>query len=652
MKPSDDVPAPAAQSRAEGRPLCVRSTLLRLRSSRAPAWILLAVAALLPSAQAGYQIENVAYPAELQGGISAVTFTPAGSLVVATRHGEIWIRSTGHGAPSAWRRFTRGLDEPMGLIADSETVIHIAHRPEVLRATDTDGDGQADRFDSLGGQWGLAQNYHEFFFGLARDRAGNLYGSPSLDSTVTASASHKAAYPNLPYRGDRDFAPVLEPTGHRSEGPWRGWVMRITPQGKLEPVASGFRQTNGLAFNPDGDLFVTDNQGDYKAATGLLHVEEGDFHGHAGSLKWELGYDPAKLSTEALWRRVKTPAVVFPHGPMGVSPGQPAWDLTNGRFGPFSGQVFTGDYSRLVIRASLEKVAGAWQGACFPFLGRNESAPFVTGDRLKSGAIRAVFAPDGSLYLGATAGWGAGEDGLQRITWDGFVPAEVRDIRLTARGFAVSFTRPMSLDTLSQVGGFELNRFRFYYHHKYGSPWVDESRVTVTEVRAAADGLSAELVVAGLEPGFVYEFSLPTLRTRSGEPLANPLGYYTANRLLNGETTIGGTTRLARPDETSLGAKEAPGETAGAPSAAMIAAGEKVYRFYCVACHQPDGRGIAGGAANFVDDRSRLAKNDAELLKIITDGNEAKAMPAFGSIINVNQRRAVLAYIRDAFTTK
>jgi mono/diheme cytochrome c family protein len=572
--------------------------------------------------------------------------------VVATRHGEIWIRSPGKDPKTAWRRFTSGLDEPMGLIADSETVIHVAHRPEVLRATDTDGDGRADRFDSLGGKWGLAQNYHEFFFGLARDQSGNFYGSPSLDSTVTANAAHKAAYPNLPYRGDRDFAHVLDPTGHRSEGPWRGWVMRITPDGKLEPVASGFRQTNGLVFSPEGDLFVTDNQGDYKPATGLLHVEPGDFHGHAGSLKWEAGYNPASLTTEALWQRTKTPAVVFPHGPMGVSPGQPAWDLTKGKFGPFAGQVFTGDYSRLVIRASLEKVAGAWQGACFPFLGRNESAPFATGDRLKSGATRAVFAPDGSLYLGATAGWGAGEDGLQRITWDGSVPPEVRDIRLTSRGFAVRFTRPMSPDTLSRTESFALNRFRFYYHHKYGSPWVDESRVTVTEVRAAADGLSAELLVEGLEPGFVYEFSLPTLRTRSGDPLANPLGYYTANRLLNGETTIGGTTRLARPDETSLGAKEAPGETAGAPTAAMIAAGERVYRFYCVACHQPDGRGLAGGAANFVDDRTRLAKSDAELLKIITDGNEAKAMPAFGSIINANQRRAVLAYIRDAFTTK
>jgi mono/diheme cytochrome c family protein len=652
VKPSFILPARLAQSLALSRLLRAYSALRRLRSACIPVWILLFLASLLVSARAGYHIENVSYPAELQGGISAVTFTPAGSLVIATRHGEIWIRRTGNATNSAWRCFTRGLDEPTGLIADSETVIYIAHRPEVLRATDTDGNGQADRFDSLGGQWGLAQNYHEFFFGLARDPAGNLYGSPSLDSTVTANAAHKAAYPNLPYRGPRDFTHVLDPTGHRSDGPWRGWVMRITPDGKLEPVASGFRQTNGVAFSPDGDLFVTDNQGDYKAATGLLHVEPGDFHGHAGSLKWETGYDPANLSTEILWRRVKTPAVVFPHGPMGVSPGQPAWDLTKGKFGPFAGQVFTGDFSRLVIRASLEKIAGAWQGACFSFLGRNESPLFVTGDRLKSGITRAGFAPDGSLYLGATAGWGAGEDGLQRITWDGAVPPEVHNICLTARGFTVSFTRPMSSATISRTESYELNRFRFYYHHKYGSPRVDESRVTVTEARAAADGLSAELVVAGLEPGFVYEFSLPTLRTRSGEPLANPLGYYTANRLLSGATAIGGTTRLARPDETSVGAKEAPGETAGAPAAALIAAGEKIYRFYCVACHQPDGRGIAGGAANFADDRSRLVKSDAELLKIIADGNEAKGMPAFGTVINVNQRRAVLAYIRDAFTGK
>ena len=92
--------------------------------------------------------------------------------------------------------------------------------------------------------------------------------------------------------------------------------------------------------------------------------------------------------------------------------------------------------------------------------------------------------------------------------------------------------------TLATAANFEVNRFRYYYHYKYGSPWVDEARVAVTAVRPSADGLSAELALAELKPGFVYELSLAALRTTDNQPLANPLGYYTANRLLNGERTV------------------------------------------------------------------------------------------------------------------
>lgn len=594
---------------------------------------------------AGYKIENVPYPAELRGGLSSIAFTPSGTLVVATRYGEIWMR----GKDGAWKLFMRGLDEPMGLIADSEKVVYVAHRPELLRATDTDGDGKADTFDALGGKWGQTINYHEMFFGLRRDKAGNFYGAVSLESL-----GEKGAGPNtLPTRGPHDITDVLEMSGQRSETTWRGWVVRITPDGKFEPLANGFRQANGVALSPDDELFVTDNQGDYKPSTGLLHVEKGDFHGHAASVKWEPGFDPTKVTTEALWKRTKTPAVVFPHGPMGVSPGQPVWDLTGGKFGPYAGQVFTGDYSKLVIRSSLEKVAGAWQGACFPFLGRNETAAYVSGAKLKAGVTRASFGPDGALYFAATAGWGAGEDGLQRISWDGRTTAEIRDVKLTDRGFKVSFTRPMNVATLGKGEAFEITRFRYYYHYKYGSPWVDEDRVVVKEVRPAADHLSAELVLAELKPGFVYELSVPTLRADDGEPLANPLAYYTANRLLNGERTVGGTTRLPRPDEGARGAKEAAAAEGGTTEA-LVASGEKVYRLYCVPCHQPDGRGlpVPGGAANFVDDKTRLAKSDTDLLTVVANGKEGTGMPPFGSILTPLQRKAVLAYIRASFGDK
>ncbi|WP_414663426.1 c-type cytochrome [Horticoccus sp. 23ND18S-11] len=599
------------------------------------------LAATTPAANAGYVVENIPLPPAIRGGVYGLAFSPAGGLVIATRFGEVWIRDQA----GAWRLFMRGLDEPTGIVVESERVMYVAHRPELLKAEDTDGDGRAETFTSLGGKWGLETNYHQFFFGLKRDASGHFFGAPSLESQ-----GDKNAPPIRATRGPRDTSDVLQASGHRAETPWRGWVVRIGPDGSFEPFANGFRQPNGMGLSPGGDLFVTDNQGDYKPSTGLLHVARGDFHGHAASVKWEPGYNAATVTTEALWRRTKTPAVVFPHGPMGVSPGEPVWDTSNGKFGPFAGQVFTGDYSRLVVRATLERVAGAWQGACFAFLGRNESAPFVTGDKLKSGFTRSAFAPDGSLYLGSTAGWGAGEDGIQRVTWDGKDTPEMKDIAITERGLRITFTQPMSAETIARAEGFEINRFRYYYHYKYGSPWIDEARVGVKDVIAAADGRSAELVLAELKPGFVYEVSVPTLRSRDGAPIANPLGYYTANRLLNGETTVGGTTRLPLPEETSLGAKEAT--AASSSPEALRAGGEKIYRLYCVACHQPDGRGIVGGAANFVDDKTRLAKTDAELLDIIAKGVESKGMPPFGAMITPLQRKAVLTYLRVTFGEK
>jgi len=593
---------------------------------------------------AGYRIENVTLPVELRGGITGVAFTPTNTLVVTTRYGEIWMRR----AEGTWHRFARGLNEPMGLVAESDRVVYVAHRPELLRAADTDGDGQAETFDALGGQWGISHNYHAFFFGLRRDRAGNFYGAVSLESSAANPDLPRSNTPPLARRGERRPEVILQPTGHRSEIPWSGWAVRITAEGKFEPLASGFRQANGVGLSPEGEFFLAENQGDYKPSCGLLHIEAGDFHGHVASLKWEPGFNPEGFTIEQAWRRHKSPAVVFPHGPMGVSNGEPVWDTTGGKFGPFEGQVFSGDYSALMIRASLEQVSGGWQGACFPFLGRNDTPGVVSGVKLASGATRAVFAPDGSLYLGASGGWGAGYDGLQRVVWDGRVTPEIRDLKLTDRGFRLTFTRPMEATTLSDAANYDLNRFRFYYHHKYGSPWIDEARVTVSEVRPAADGMSAELVLNDLAPGFVYELSVPTLRTRDNEALANPLAYYTANRLHNGAHTVGGTTRLPRPEEASLDARQGLAAELD-PTAALTAAGEKVYRLYCVACHQPDGRGIPNGAASFVDDPSRLAKTNEQLLQVIADGNESRGMPAFGTSLSVGQRRAVLNYIRATF---
>jgi caa(3)-type oxidase subunit IV len=82
------------------------------------------------------------------------------------------------------------------------------------------------------------------------------------------------------------------------------------------------------------------------------------------------------------------------------------------------------------------------------------------------------------------------------------------------------------------------------------------------------------------------------------------------------------------------------------------AEGMKVYTIFCVACHQLDGKGLNGKlAANFVDDKTRLAKPDAELLNSIANGYKGTVgqMPPWGPVLKPKQRRDVLAYVRQTF---
>lgn len=88
----------------------------------------------------------------------------------------------------------------------------------------------------------------------------------------------------------------------------------------------------------------------------------------------------------------------------------------------------------------------------------------------------------------------------------------------------------------------------------------------------------------------------------------------------------------------------APGESA------RVAQGEKVYTASCTPCHGADGTGKNGTlAANFVGDKSRLAKRDEQLLQSIKHGVPNTAMIGFEGRLSEEEQRAALAYIRAQF---
>lgn len=572
---------------------------------------------------AGYRVETVPLPPAMwPPEIFAVAFSPEGDLYVASRSGEIW-RADRHA--QNWRRFASGLNEPLGLLVDSSRVAYVMQRPELTKIEDTDGDGIADKYTTIVSNWGITGNYHEFPYGIKRDKDGNFLGALGLDSGGAKELPNikqtRGELEKVIVRGEQQWSLV----------PYRGWSFKVTPAGEFVPWAYGFRQPAGIGVDPDGEFFSIDTQGDWIASSGLIHQKKDHFYGHPASLKWLPGGVPPIQSDEELAQKRTPPAIILPHGLVGVSPGEPVWDTTGGRFGPFSNQIFIGDFSKLISRLYLEKVAGEYQGAAFTFL-RDKG--------LRQGNMRMAFSPDGVLYVGQTS-WGVGE-GLQRVIWDEKPPVEILAVRLLSRGFALDFTVPMNAAAAARTETFRVNRFRYLYHARYGSPQIDVASVPVTAVRVSNDTRQVELDLADLQPGYVYEFQLETLNAASGEILGNPSAFYTANRLLGGERFTGPFTKpILTPEQSAKG------------SAVDLAAGKVTYDTFCVACHQADGRGGGTGpmkaAANFVEDTARLAKSDAELLRSIRTGFEATGMPAFGSILSDQQARNVLAYIREAF---
>jgi hypothetical protein len=221
---------------------------------------------------------------------------------------------------------------------------------------------------------------------------------------------------------------------------------------------------------------------------------------------------------------MRDPAVVwFPYG-FSRSPAEPVVDTTQGRFGPFAGQMLVADAAApRILRVMLEKVDGVWQGAC---------ADFYSGNGLRNGSNRMVFSPDGkALYVGQTMReWSGAMEGLQRIIFEGGKVFEVRAMRLKKDGFELEFTEPVDAGSAEKAEDFPTEIYRYGYESKYGGEELDLRKVVPTSVKWGSDRRTVRLGYSELAAGWVYRVTVNG--ARSGEPLGHPMVAYTVNRLL------------------------------------------------------------------------------------------------------------------------
>ncbi|TZF81447.1 hypothetical protein FW774_17950 [Pedobacter sp. BS3] len=466
-----------------------------------------------------YIVENIEMPAGLTSEVGGLAFLPNGNLVACFTRGEVMIYNP---QIREWKLFAEGLHDPLGILVISNSELLIMQRPELTRIKDTNGDGEADLYEKVTDDFGISGNYHEFNYGPVSDKKGNLYIALNASSSAGRIRKEVRGKINLLGRDGDDGRKQMF-----SAVPYRGWIMKLTPDGKLHPFASGFRSPNGIGFDLQGNLFATDNQGDWLGTSTFYHVQEGKFYGHPASLVWQKDWNkgsPFAVPVAELDNMRTKASVLFPHGIIANSPTQPVIDDTKGKFGPFSGQFLVGEMNReRIVRVMLEKVGGELQGACIPF---------IDNQGLRKGNNRLAFAPDGSLWVGQNShGW-LGDEGIQHITYTGVLPMDIYSMNLTADGFNLTFTQPVDSTEALKPENYTFRHYYYEYRKEYGSKQFGLANIPVKRVKLSADHKKVSLELETLEPGFIYELNLDKIKSNSGMPLANTLICYTLNKLL------------------------------------------------------------------------------------------------------------------------
>jgi hypothetical protein len=459
-------------------------------------------------ADSSYSVQSLPTPAGIVCEVTGLDYSDDGTLYICTRRGDVWAQKNGD-----WQRFAHGLHEPMGLLAGPDFAV-VSQRPEVTRLVDEDGDGTADRYETICDQIAMKANFHQYNYGLVEGKiAGSLHGILSCSGLSKPDGSPASA---------NGFSPI----------PYRMWSYQISPSGEFRPWSSGLRTANGIGKSPQGELFAADNQGDWVATSMLHHLEEGDFHGHPAALRWDQNFpyseDPKSAPIDLLEKMRKPPAVHFPHGELANSPGSPVWDTTGGKFGPFAGQMFIGDIVHpRIMRVALEKVNGQYQGACFSF---------YHAEGLKAGICRLAFSSEGELIIGRAGegNWARGktDSGLQKIAYSGTTPFEIHRIELQNDGFLFHFTQPVNQVIKLDPKNFGVQSYHYPYGPNYGYPKTDIQKIVPTRVEQSLDGSTIRVMIPNLEERKIYQFNLPELKDPDGKSLRNPVAYYTLNQLL------------------------------------------------------------------------------------------------------------------------
>ena len=455
----------------------------------------------------GFRVTRLPFPQEIMP--TALAWLPDGRLAYSSLKGRVWLAEDrdGDGLEEATWPASDELAAPYGLHARPDG-LDVLNKYALLRLTDVDGDGIFDRYVTLASGWGHTTDYHDWAVGLPRDEKG-------------------AYYVALPCQQDE-----------RSEAAarYRGKVLRLVPREptpddprryRIEVISGGHRFPMGIARRRDGELFVTDNQGNYNPFNELNHVLPGARYGFYNALEKKKGLKapttPPAIKIPHPWTR-SVNGIAFLETPAGL--GKPA-------FGPFEGHLVGCEFNeRALVRMTLEKVQGVMQGAVYPFTWPQP----LSGPPLIGPVVCAV-SPRGELYVGCLrdSGWGGGNNigsivqckpDLDRL------PCGIARVRVRPHGFLIEMTRPVDRRRALNPKHFAVSSYTRTSTPAYGGPDQNRRTEPVDSVTLDKSGTRITLKLEQpLRPGYVYEFHLKNLMPHGRGVFFPAEAHYTVHRV-------------------------------------------------------------------------------------------------------------------------
>ncbi len=328
---------------------------------------------------------------------------------------------------------------------------------------DLNNDGEADFYENINNDCYLTTNFHEMCFDLQTDANGDFYFS----------------------KGSSIWA------GEQRMTPHSGSVIKVSNDGsKFEVVCNGLRAPNGLAIGPNGEITVSDNQGNWIPSCPINLVKKDAYYGWVGN-----GQKAEQFKTP------DKPLFWIPYNMDKSTSGQVWVPGDNAKWGPFAGKMLMASYDCWLSLAFFDNIDGDAQGGVFRF-------PL----KFASGMMRPRFNPiDGQLYVAGLRGWSssaARDCALQRVRYTGKPAVMPLDVHLLKTGLEITFTGPLDAASVSDKQDSSAEWFNIVRTAAYGSPDFSVSdpkkkgrdQIEISEVKLNPDGKTVALTIPNLQP--------------------------------------------------------------------------------------------------------------------------------------------------------